>query len=224
LTQSTYDDNAIDPNKTYHYVVTAVDMEGDRSAPSDQVSAKGCQPPECDPSGPGGLSRASGSARISLASARKTYTATVRGRFARARSFQAQNGVLRGRALVFSGRLAAGRSAPKGLRRAAWTARMDLSVPPPPAPATARGIALARFGRANQICMRFTQRMTLSGGGRRLLGGSFRVIGATGKARQLASASRFSGKAGRGGTWTLRASGNAGRRVPQVLPRACGGL
>jgi hypothetical protein len=225
LTASTYDDTAIDPNTTYYYVVTTVDRAGNRSVRSAEVHAKGCEPPECTPSDPGGLSRsASGSARISLAGARKTYTATVRGRFARARSFNAENGVLRGRALIFRGRLAGGRGAPKGLRRATWAARMDLTFSTTAARATARGIAVAKFGRANQICMRFTQRMRVAGGGRRVLGGSFSVVGATGAARQLASASRFSGAAGRRGAWTLRASGNTGKRLPRALPRACRGL
>jgi hypothetical protein len=219
LTTSKYDDSPIaDPNQTYYYVVTAVDTSGNVSPRSDEVSAKGCEPPECTPSGPGGL------AHISLATARHAYRANVRGRFVRVRSFAAENGVLTGRRLVFTGRLAAARGAPAGLGRASWTARLDLSLSTPTSTATARGVALARFGRAGRICLRFTQRMSVGGPGRRVLRGSFSVIGATGRARQLGSASRFSGKAGRGSAWTLRASGSTGKRLPRALPRACRGL
>jgi hypothetical protein len=82
-------------------------------------------------------------------------------------------------------------------------------------------VALARFGRAGRLCLRFNQLMRAGGNGERQLGGSFKVIGATGSARQLAGASRFSGKAGRGVAWVLSASGTPGRRVPSTLPRAC---
>jgi hypothetical protein len=101
---------------------------------------------------------------------------------------------------------------------------MDLSVSGPAKRSTARGVALAKFGRRSRICLRFRQVMRVGGGGERLLGGSFKVIGATGAARRLGSASRFSGAAGRGQAWTLRASGSTGRRLPRALPRACRGL
>ncbi len=220
VTASTYDDTLFaDPSQRYYYVVTAVDYAGNRSARSAEASAIACQPPECT-SAPGG-----GGASISLATARKAYRATVTGRFVRARSFSARNGVLSGSGLVFTGRLVAAPGAPAGLRRGGWTARMDLSVSGPAARATARGVALAKFGRGGRICLRFTQLMRAGDGGRRrLLGGSFKVIGATGSARQLGSASRFSGKAGPRSAWTLRATGATGKRLPRSLPRACRGL
>jgi hypothetical protein len=210
LTDSEYDDFAVAPNVPYYYVVTAVDLSGNRSPRSAEVSAT--------------RTPSLASARIGLAAAGKSYRARVTGRFVRARSFRARNGVLAGRGLVFTGRLAAARGAPAALRRAGWTARMDLSVSGPRARATARGVVLAKFGSGGRLCLRFTQRMRVRGGGRRVLGGSFKVIGATGAARQLGSASRFSGAAGRRGAWTLRASGKTGKRLPSALPRACRGF
>jgi hypothetical protein len=65
--------------------------------------------------------------------------ARVTGRFVRARSFRAAEGVLRGRRLVFAGRLAATRGAPAALRRGRWTARLDLTFSPEKRRASARG-------------------------------------------------------------------------------------
>jgi hypothetical protein len=216
LTATQFDDESIDPDRIYFYVVTAVDTSGNHSERSDEVSATGCQPPECT-SSPGGM------ARVSLtAAAGKAYSARVTGRFVRARSFRARDGVLTGRRLVFAGRLAGARGAPAGLRRGAWSARFDLTLSTVTRRATVRrGVALARFGRGGRLCLRFTQRMRVPAGGKRLLTGSFAVIGATGRARRLASASRFSGSAGPGAAWTLRASGRTGRSLPRALPRAC---
>ena len=210
VTSSTYDDFAVAPNQTYYYVVTAVDFYGNRSARSNEAYAY--------------IMPSLASAHIGLATGRESYRARVTGRFVRARSFSGRDGVLSGRGLVFGGRLAAARGAPAGLRRGAWTARMDLSVSGPARRATARGVALAKFGRGGRLCLRFTQRMRIGGGGERVLGGSFKVIGAIGAARQLGSASRFTGRAGPGAAWTLRAAGNTGRRLPKALPRACRGL
>jgi hypothetical protein len=163
-------------------------------------------------------------ASVSLGAARHTYSARVTGRFARARSFRARDQVLRARGVVFTGKLAAGPAAPAGLRGGTWTARMNLKVSPAKSRATARGVALARFGQDGRICLRFRQLMHVGRRGARLLDGSFKVIGATGHARELAAASRFSGRAGTRRAWTLRASGTTGRRVPSALPRACRGL
>jgi hypothetical protein len=218
LTATRFDDESIDPDRIYYYVVIAVDTSGNHSERSAEASATGCQPPECT-SSPGGM------ARVSLsAAAGKAYSARVTGRFVRARSFRARDGVLGGRRLVFAGRLAGARGAPAGLRRGAWTARFDLTLSTKTHRATARGLALARFGRGGRLCLRFTQRMRVGASQERLLGGRFKVIGATSRARRLASASRFSGSAGPGAAWTLRASGRTGRPLPRGLPRACRGV
>jgi hypothetical protein len=215
-TTSQYDDGSVEgPIQTYYYVVSAYDVGGNAGARSDEVAARACPPAECP------TRKHGGGAALTAA---RAYRARVTGRALRVGSLGVKDGVLRGRAAVFAGRLVAVAGAPAGLRRARWRARLGFAFPLTRQRGTARGTAVASFGSRGKLCLRFTQVIRLAGDGARVLSGRFRAIGASGRARALAAASRFTGTPRARGGWTLRASGRGGRPVRARLPKACRGI
>ncbi len=161
---------------------------------------------------------------LASASRARSYRATVTGGIVSKGTLTSAGGNLTGRGIVFAGKLTAARGAPAGLRRATWRARIDFSLPASGTTATATGVALARFGKRDKLCLRFTQSMIAGAGGAQLLKGTFTAIGGSGRARALGAATRFTGSPAPAGAWTLSATGQPGKRLPRRMPAACRGL
>ena len=106
-------------------------------------------------------------------------------------------------------------------RRAAWRARLDLSVEPRARRLRVRGLALARFARgAGTACLRL--RLTARRG-KPVASGRMTVIGGSGDAGELSGGGRFRFRF-RGRRPQLEGGLNLRRGAARPLPRACAGL